>query len=262
MVEIPGYLYTPIYVAVILAVTWIAARLLRLAVGGVLRQSNPQVALGAQRLVGVLVWVVGATLALQELGLSVQILLLVVGLGGIAAILALREQLENAGAKYFSDVYSPFKVGDQIRLREHQGKVLEINAMTTVLLTPEDHLVSLPNSLFMREPVVNESPQAWRELTIPISVPGSVDLAEFESEVLKRLGKLRFRLDRRFPPVIATRARSPQNADLAITVIMRRPEDREPLIAEINGRVAEALQQVRSGSRPIRPPATSPTSPP
>jgi small-conductance mechanosensitive channel len=235
MVEIPGYLYTPIYVAVILAVTWIAARLLRLAVGGVLRQSNPQVALGAQRLVGVLVWVVGATLALQELGLSVQILLLVVGLGGIAAILA---------------------------LREHQGKVLEINAMTTVLLTPEDHLVSLPNSLFMREPVVNESPQAWRELTIPISVPGSVDLAEFESEVLKRLGKLRFRLDRRFPPVIATRARSPQNADLAITVIMRRPEDREPLIAEINGRVAEALQQVRSGSRPIRPPATSPTSPP
>lgn len=262
MVALPAYAITLIYVAVILLATWVAARLLSVAVGSLLRQSNPQVALGARRLVSVLVWVVGATLAIQEIGLSVEILLLVVGLGGLAAILALREQLENAGARFFSDVYSPFKIGDQVRMRDFEGKVIEINAMTTVLLTPDDKLVALPNSLFMREPVVNETPQAWKELTVPISVPGSVDLAAFESEVLKRLGKLRFRLDRRFPPVIATRGRSPQNADLAITVMVRRPEDREPLVAEINSRVGETLQQLQAGGRAPRPRPIAPPSQP
>ncbi len=259
MVILPTFVWTLIVVAVILVATWLVARVLSLAVSGLLRQSNPQVTLGARRLVAVLIWIVGATLAFEELGLGVDILLLIVGLGGIAAIVALREQLENAGAKYFSDVYSPFRVGDQIRIREYRGKVIEINALATVLLTPEDQLVSLPNSMFMREPMVNESPQAWKELTVPLSVPGYIDLAAFESELLKRIGKLRVRLDPRYPPVLSTRARSAQNADLAVTVMVRRPEDREPLTLEINGRVAEALQQVQSAPRSGRAPSTAPS---
>ena len=103
---------------------------------------------------------------------------------GIAAILALRQPLENLGAKYFSDVYSPFRVGDSIAVGAFSGKVIEINAMSTVLLAEDDRLVAIPNSTLMREVVVNASPQAWKKLTVPISVPASADLARVENEIL------------------------------------------------------------------------------
>ncbi len=260
MFVLPPALTPFLYAAIILGLTWLVARVGAFLVGELMQQSSPQVALGARRLVAVVIWLMGGILAIQEIGLSVEVLLLVVALCGIAALIALREQLENLGAKYFSDVYSPFKLGDQIRIREHEGRVIEINAMTTVLLTADDRLVSLPNSMFMREPMVNESPQAWKELTVPFSVPGSVDLAEFESELRKRLGKLRMRLDRRFPPVVTTRSRSPQVAELAVTVMIRRAEDRESLLTEVHRRIAEALQTAPSPPRSA--PATSPLEAP
>src|SRR5208282_403697 len=169
-------------------------------ISGLMGQSPPQVAAGARRSGKVVVWLVGLLLAVQEVGVSVDILLVVVTLFAIAAIVALRMPLENFGAKYFSDVYSPFKVGDTIQVGNHSGKVIEINAMTTVLLSEDDRLVALPNSLLLKETLVNASPQAWKELTIPISLPGNVDIAPLESEILKSLGKLRLRLDKRFPP--------------------------------------------------------------
>lgn len=241
MFVIPATILPFLYVPVILVITWLVARLVSLVLASVMRASNPQVVLGARRLGALVVWLVGGIVAIQELGISPFIVLLFIALFGLAAILGLRPVLENFGARYFADVYSPFKVGDTIRVGVETGKVIEINAMTTVLLTEADTLVSLPNALFMREVVTNLSPQAWKELTIPLSVPSVVDLPAFESELLKSLTKLRLRLDKRFPPVLAMRARGPQSTDLTLTVMIRRPEERDAILAEVHARISDTL---------------------
>lgn len=241
MFVIPATLVPFLFVPIILVVTWLLARLVSLLLARVLRASNPQVVLGARRLGTLIVWLVGGIVAIQELGISPDIVLVFVALFGIAAILGLRPVLENFGARYFADVYSPFKAGDTIRVGNETGKVIEINAMTTVLLTEADTLISLPNALFMREVVTNLSPQAWKELTIPLSVPSAIDLPAFESDLLKSLAKLRLRLDKRFPPVLTTRARGAQSTDLALTVMIRRPEERDAILADVNARISDAL---------------------
>ncbi len=236
----------------------LVAWLVGLAISRVMQESAPQVGAGARRLASVVVWLVGILLAVQEVGVSVAILLVIVVLFGVAAIIALRIPLENYGAKYFSDVYSPFKAGDSIQIGTHAGKVIEINAMTTVLLSPEDRLLAVPNSLILRETLVNTSPAAWKELTIPISLPGNVDIAPVESEILRSLGKLRLRLDRRFPPVLATKARTAQSTDLVLTVMIRRPEEREALLLEVNKRVHDAIQGSRGKVDAVAPPVPEP----
>jgi small conductance mechanosensitive channel len=245
MFGLPSWTTTYVLAAIILGLTWLVAWVARLALAGVMRESAPQVAAGARRLATVVVWLVGVLLAAQEIGVTVLILLVIVALFGAAAIIALRIPLENYGAKYFSDVYSPFKVGDSIQVGPHAGKVIEINAMTTVLLSPDDRLLAVPNSLILRETLVNTSPSAWKELTIPISLPGNVDIAPLESGLLKSLAKLRLRLDRRFPPVLATKSRTPQSTELVLTVMIRRPEEREALLLEVNRRVQEAILESR-----------------
>jgi small-conductance mechanosensitive channel len=246
MFGLPDWATPYLFAAIILVLTWLVAWVASFLIRGLMRQSPPQAAAGARRLGVVLVWLVGVLLAVQEAGVSIDLLVLVVGLFAIAAIVALRIPLENFGAKYFSDVYSPFKVGDSIQVGPHAGKVIEINAMTTVLLSEDDKLVALPNSMLLRETLINASPQAWKELTIPISLPGNVDVAPIESEILRSLAKLRLRLDKRFPPVLATKARTAQSTDLVLTVMIRRPEEREALLAEVNKRVHAAIQGTRT----------------
>jgi small conductance mechanosensitive channel len=237
-------------VVIIVVLTAFSAWLASLIIGRLTRQTTPQMRAAARRLGAVVVVLIGGTLALQALGVNTTILLLVIALLGVTVIVALREPLGNYGAKYFSDIYTPFKVGDTIQVREIAGKVIEINAMTTVLLTEKDQLVSVPNSWIIREVVVNTSPQAWKEVTVPVSLGGTVDLATFESELLKSLGKIRTRLDPRFPPVLATKARSAQATDLVLTVMIRRPEDRDSIAAEVNKRISEVQERVRGPAPP------------
>ncbi len=238
-----------IYFAVILAITWAAGRLAGLLLGRGVGQTMPQVSAAAGRVGTVVVWLVGGTFAIQELGVSPYVLLLVILLIGLAAVVALREPLQNIGARYFSDIYTPFKLGDTVKVAGYSGKVIEINPITTVLLSDDDALLSIPNSTFIREVVTNTSPQAWREVNVPFSVGANTDLARLESDLRKSLGKLRSHLDPRFPPVIVTRSRSAQSTELTLTVLIRRPEERDAVTAEVGKRVAELVQQTQSPRR-------------
>jgi small conductance mechanosensitive channel len=257
MYMLPSWAVPFVYFGATIGLTALFAYVAGLVISGLMRKSNSLVRVGTRRLAVGIVWLVGLVIAVQQVGVGVDIVLLVAGLLGITGIVALRVPLENMAARYMSDVYSPFKIGDTIRVSGQAGRVLEINSMCTVILTEDDRLVSLPNSLFLRETVENLTPEAWKELVIPISVAGSVDLPTFESEILKALTKIRIRLDKRYPPVFSTKARSLQSTDLVLTVMVARPEDRDPVLTEVNTRVADILQKSRpGGSRPSPTPET------
>jgi len=247
--EIPSMLWPYVLAAITILGTWLLAILVGWILGRLMRHYPPQVAGTARRFGGAVTWILGISLAVQDLGISPDVLLLLIALVGVAAIVALREPLGNVGAKFFTDIYTAFKVGDSIRVAGTSGKVLEINAITTVLLSESNELISVPNSTLIREVVVNTSPQAWKEVTVPISLNANVDLPAFESDLLKSLNKLRFRLDQRFPPVVATRSRTPLSTDLTVTLMLRRPEEREAITAEVNKRVLDVLQHARSARR-------------
>ena len=250
MTDLPSFFWPLVYFGVVIALTGLFSYVAEFVIWGVMRRSNPQITVAAQRLGVVIIWLVGVVLAVQELGVSVDVLLLVIALLGVAAVVALRQPLENFGAKYFSDLYAPFKIGDTIRVGDQAGRVIEINAMSTVILSEDDRLVGLPNSLFLRQPVVNLTPQAWKEVIVPITLPSSVEIAAFESDMVKALAKLRVRLDRRYPPVFTVKSRSSQSTDLVLTIMIRRPDDRDPVMSEVNLRLTEAIEKVRgSGAR-------------
>lgn len=238
-------LVTAAYFVVVLLLATFVAWLLSQLVGRLMKQSTPIVAAQMRRIVFLVVLAVGVIFAMESAGIPSDILLLVVGVAGAGALVLTRQALENLGARYFSDVYVPFKVGDSISVKDYSGKVIEVNAMATILLGEDDRLVSIPNAVLLREVVVNSTPQAWKEVTIPLSVGSDVDLPAFESALLKSASKLRLHLDRRFPPVLTTKARGAQSTELALTLMIRRPEEREAIVSEMNKRIAETMEEAR-----------------
>jgi small conductance mechanosensitive channel len=239
------FLVPLVYFAAILIGTWIVARLASYVTGSLMRQSVPLLVAQARRVVWFIVWFVGIILAIEQLGIRSDVLLVVVGLLGVSVLIALRKPLENIGAKYFSDVYVPFKVGDSITVMNQSGKVVEVNSITTILLTDDDRLVSIPNSAMISEVLLNSTPQAWKEVTIPIVIGSGIDLAAFESNVLKNFNKLRLHLDKRFPPVLTIKSRTPQSTELALTIMILRPEQRDTIVTEVNKRISEVMKTMQ-----------------
>jgi small-conductance mechanosensitive channel len=232
--------------AVIILLTWLVARVSSTILGRAMSERSPLLAAQARRVCWFVVWAIGAILAIEQLGIQSNILLLVVALLGGGLVVTFRIPLENLGAKYFSDVYSPFKVGDLIKVKDQSGKVVEINSMSTILLTEDDRLVSIPNSNLIHEVVTNLTPQAWREVAVPIEIGSEIDLAEFESALLKSINKLKIHLDSRFPPLLTMKRRTTQSTELTLTVMLRRPELRDSIITEVNKRIANTINTMQT----------------
>jgi small conductance mechanosensitive channel len=222
-----------------LVATAVISKSFSFLIRGLFRTWVPVVRAHVQRLVSVAIWAIGLTFAIQQFGLRIDFILLIIALLGIGALIAVKDTLENIGAKYFSDVYVPFKVGDVIKVGRSTGKVIEINPITTVLLTDDEKLVSVPNSLFLKEKIENLTPHIWKEILVPITIGKDINLPEFESEVLKTCNKMRPYLDERFPPVLTVRGRDKKSIWLVLTLMVKEPSKKDEIIREINQKIVE-----------------------
>ncbi len=77
--------------------------------------------------------------------------------GAVVLGLALQDTLGNAIAGLALQVDQPYKVGDWIRVGDHEGRVTQISWRATVLRTREITLVSVPNSSLADGAIVNFS---------------------------------------------------------------------------------------------------------
>ncbi len=233
------YLYQIALFGAILIVTAISSRGVKLIIKGMFRSWAPVVRAHFQRLISISVWVIGLILAVGQLGLRIDFLLLLIGLFGIGVLMAIKGALENIGARYFHDVYVPFKIGDLIKAGESSGKVIEINPITTILLTDDEKLISVPNSLFLHEKVENLTPHVWREILVPMTINSDFDLPDFESEILRACNKMKIYLDERFPPILTVKDRGERSVDLVLTLMVKEPSKKNEIIKAINEKINE-----------------------
>lgn len=232
------------FVGVVL-VTWIIAHLLGSFFGRILKRGPPLIATHIKRLSWIFVWSIGILFALQQLGLRIDLLLLLVALFGGTMVLANKETLQNVASKYFSDVYIPFKLGDSIRVNDYAGRVIEINPISTILITDNEELISVPNGLFLREIMVNTTPHAWKEVTVPIIIGSELDLAEFESDVLKSCNKLKLHFDERFPPILTVRNKEQRSTELVLRLMVKDPGTKDTIVSVVNSKVGEIIEKMK-----------------
>lgn len=88
-------------------------------------------------------------------GIETTSFIAVLGAAGLAIGLALQGTLSNFAGGVMILLFKPFKVGDLIVTQGHLGTVKEIHIFVTILLTPENKTVILPNSAVSGNDIVN-----------------------------------------------------------------------------------------------------------
>ena len=114
--------------------------------------------------------------AIGSLGINTTNFLAIVGAAGLAVGLALKDSLSNFAAGVMLVFFRPFKVGDYIEAAGIAGTVESIRIFSTVLKTPDNRVITVPNALIYGDTITNYSAQERRRVDLLIGISYDDDI--------------------------------------------------------------------------------------
>ena len=114
--------------------------------------------------------------ALDNLGVDTTSFVAMFGAAGLAIGLAFKDTFSNIGAGVLIIFFRPFKVGDFISAAGETGTVEEINIFSTLLLTPDNKQIIIPNDGIIGGNIINFSAKSTRRVDFVFGIGYDDDL--------------------------------------------------------------------------------------
>ena len=113
------------------------------------------------------------------IGIETTSFVAIIGAAGLAVGLALQGTLQNFAGGVLILIFKPYKVGDLVQAQGHLGVVKEIQIFVTILLTPENKTVIIPNGAISNGDITNFTVEGMIrvDLTFGISYDSDIKAA-------------------------------------------------------------------------------------
>ncbi len=204
--------------AVIFFVGWWIARVVAAGIAKIMRRSHiDETLIGFLRNLvyfALLMFVIIA--AIDRLGVQTTSLVAVLGAAGLAVGFALQGTLSNFGAGVLIILLKPFKVGDFVEAGGVMGTVKKVSVFNTVLGSPDNRKILVPNSKIIADSITNFSDIDMRrvDMTFGISYGDNIKTAK---EVLDKILASDGRILKEPAPVVAVS----ELADSSVNIVCR-----------------------------------------
>ncbi|MDX5404231.1 MAG: mechanosensitive ion channel [Bacteroidota bacterium] len=123
---------------------------------------------------------------ISMLGVQTTSFVAVLGAAGLAVGLALQGTLQNFAGGVMILIFKPYKVGDFIEGGGHAGTVKEIQIFNSILKTPDNKTIIIPNGQLSTNSLVNYSTEDTRRVDWTFGIAYGDDASKAQ-EVLKRI---------------------------------------------------------------------------
>lgn len=124
--------------------------------------------------------------AVDVLGIPATSFLAILGAAGLAIGLALKDSLSNFASGVMLVLFRPFGKGDFVDAGGIVGVVEEIKLVSTLMVTPDNKQIIVPNALMYGSAITNYSAKETRRVDMVIGVGYDDDL-KVAAEVLKKV---------------------------------------------------------------------------
>ena len=169
-------------IIVAILIYYIGRFIIRLVVGGlhkIMQRQNVDKTLETFvcNLVRMALLVVVVIAAIGALGIQTTSFIAIFGAAGLAVGLALQGSLSNFAAGVLIVLFRPYRVGDFIEAAGIAGSVEQVQILTTILKTPDNKQIIVPNSQIMDSIITNFSANETRrvDLTVGVSYDDDID---------------------------------------------------------------------------------------
>ena len=127
--------------------------------------------------------------AINQLGVQTTSFIAVIGAAGLAIGLALQGSLSNFASGILIITLRPYKVGDYIEAGGTAGTVEEVQIFQTVLKSPGNQVIIVPNTQIMSGTITNYSTKPQRRVNLSASVGYNDDLDKVKQVLTDILAK-------------------------------------------------------------------------
>ena len=153
------------------------------------KKSDPTVSRFLSNAINILLHIILVISVIGILGVPVTSVITILASAGVAIGLALQGALGNLAGGIMILIFRPFRLDDFIEAGSFSGTVKDIGIFYTVLCTPDNRIVTIPNGTVMGEEVVNYSMNDTRRVDFTFSVTYGTDVARVRSILLEEAGK-------------------------------------------------------------------------
>jgi small conductance mechanosensitive channel len=229
----------------ILLLTFAIARGIGVLLFKTLRKQSESLARQTRRFATWLIWLLGILIGLDQLGLELTVLFVIVTLAGILIIIALRDILANIASHEAITTYNPFKIGDWIQIGKFFGRVTDITMMTTILMTPDNETVYIPNSEITKSTIINRTAPGGIRISVPVTVDRSLDLSIIEKNLLEVAMQLKEELVPDSEPEVRVTSLRQETVKLALLIRINNPAKGGLIASEVRRLVKEKLDEIQ-----------------
>ena len=124
--------------------------------------------------------------ALDHLGVDTTSLVAILGAAGLAIGLSLQGSLQNFAAGVMLLVFRPFKQGDFVEAGGTAGVVKNITIFTTIMTTPDNKEIIVPNGNIYSGNIINYSAKDTRRVDMVFGIGYDSDLKQAK-QILEQL---------------------------------------------------------------------------
>ena len=174
-------------------------------------------------------------------GIQMTSFIAILGAAGLAVGLALSGTLQNFAGGVMILIFKPFKVGDYINAQGHSGSVKEIQIFNTILKTPDNQTIIIPNGGLSTGSMTNFSTEPTRRVdwTIGIAYGDNSDKAK---EVIGNLIQADSRIFKDPEPFIAISELADSSVNFAVRAWVKS-EDYWAVFFQMNEQVYKTFEK-------------------
>jgi small-conductance mechanosensitive channel len=148
----------PLVRAILLAIgTWLAARIARSSFDFATRRADAHARLLIGRVINIVIIGLGVATILDTVGVPLTTFVTVLGVAGLGISLAMQDVLKSFVAGTFLLFERPFRIGDEISVKDQRGVVENIGIRTTRLRNTDNVQFVIPNAVVFAEIVANRT---------------------------------------------------------------------------------------------------------
>ncbi|MBN2183079.1 MAG: mechanosensitive ion channel [Sedimentisphaerales bacterium] len=163
---------------IILVIGWWLAKMISRLIAKAMTKAkvDPTLTSFTRHLVEIVILVFVVLAALQKLSVPVSNFAVIVGAAGLAIGFALQGSLSNFAAGIMLIIFKPFKVGDFIEAAGKMGTVKEIQIFNTILNSPDNVRIIIPNGQVTGTNIMNFTVNGTRRIDLVVGVSYGDDL--------------------------------------------------------------------------------------
>lgn len=134
----------------------------------------------------------GIVLALDIIGATAMLGAVLGGAGvlGLAVGLAVRDSIDNYFSSLMLSVRQPFRANDNVKIDNHEGRVLRLTSRATLLLTPDGNHLRIPNATVFKAVITNFTTNSQRRFTFDYAIDHEADPCRAQAIALETMQRL------------------------------------------------------------------------